>query len=262
MSGSFTDPEPVIRVAVQGTLTILNSAAAHAGPQLRAVVLASSVAAVVDINNPPDHVYTEADWNNFAEDMARNQGTKTPGMVIYAASKVAGERAFWRWRDENTPSFAMTAIHPAFVYGPPLYLPPVSKLSGSVLPVHTILSGQDIPVRGSTMGMSRVENAVDVRDVARIFVWAADHPEQATGERYLAVGGALNTQAIADILRREFPEKRSVVQKGNPGNGYDNDFVSTQMDASKAEKAIGQKWTSVERSVVDTARMFIENNYV
>ncbi|KAI8939711.1 hypothetical protein NX059_003463 [Plenodomus lindquistii] len=111
----FKDPVPVLHAAVRGTETILNSALAHAGPQLRSVVLMSSVASVKN-SHPAPYTFTEKDWNDYAEAMCKKHGTNTPGPVIYSASKAAGERAFWKWRDENKPGFAMAALNPVYVY--------------------------------------------------------------------------------------------------------------------------------------------------
>jgi nucleoside-diphosphate-sugar epimerase len=71
----------------------------------------SSIAAI-KTQDPPPYTFTERDWNNFAEAEVARLGKATPGPIIYAASKAASEKAFWKFRDENTPSFAMTAVNP------------------------------------------------------------------------------------------------------------------------------------------------------
>lgn len=58
----FTDPEPVIRTAVQGTKTMLESAL-KAGPQLKSFVLLSSMAAIRN-STPPPYPFSEKDWNS------------------------------------------------------------------------------------------------------------------------------------------------------------------------------------------------------
>jgi len=106
----YTDPEPVIRGAVAGTLSILESAAKE--PSVKNFVLLSSVTAIMRNLDVP-HTYTEDDWNDFAEAMVAKQGKNTPGPVIYSASKTAGEKAFWQFAEEKKPSFSMTAINPS-----------------------------------------------------------------------------------------------------------------------------------------------------
>ena len=110
----FKDPTPIIHAAVNGTKAILNSALIHAGSQLKTIVLMSSIAAVVNAH-PPPYTLTENDWNNFAENMCEEQKRETPGPVIYCASKVAGEKAFWEFQKERQPPFTMTSLNPVYV---------------------------------------------------------------------------------------------------------------------------------------------------
>jgi nucleoside-diphosphate-sugar epimerase len=97
VSLSFTDPDPVIHTAVEGTKTILNSALEKAGSQLRTVVVTSSVVAIAGPKESP-HVYDEKEWNEVAEGMVQQMGKKTPGPFIYSASKVAAEKAVWAFK--------------------------------------------------------------------------------------------------------------------------------------------------------------------
>lgn len=110
MSFSFSDPDPVIHAAVNGTKAILNSAL-KAGPQLESFVVLSSIASILNMQ-PPPYTLTEKDWNNWAEAKVAEMGKDTPGPVIYAASKAAAEKAFWAFKKEKTPAFAMVALCP------------------------------------------------------------------------------------------------------------------------------------------------------
>jgi nucleoside-diphosphate-sugar epimerase len=72
----------------------------------------SSIAAVIPDLGDEDTTLTEADWNNWAEPMVTKMGKDTPSAVIYAASKTAAEKAFWKFKEEKKPGFTMTAINP------------------------------------------------------------------------------------------------------------------------------------------------------
>ena len=109
VSLGFTDPDPVLEVAIQGTTGILQSALKE--PTIKSVVLMSSVAAVASEKQGP-YVFTEKDWNTGALGLIEKLGKKSPGPLIYAGSKVASEQAFWKFRDEKKPQFSMTAINP------------------------------------------------------------------------------------------------------------------------------------------------------
>jgi nucleoside-diphosphate-sugar epimerase len=72
----------------------------------------SSIAAITAIDQQMPHRFTEADWNDAALTAVKKLGKESPSPLIYTASKVAGERAFWKFRDERKPSFTMTALNP------------------------------------------------------------------------------------------------------------------------------------------------------
>jgi nucleoside-diphosphate-sugar epimerase len=75
----------------------------------------SSIGAIRS-SQPPPYTFTENDWNNFAEKMCAEKGTETPGPVIYAASKVAAEKAFWEFKKKKNPGFAMASVNPVYVF--------------------------------------------------------------------------------------------------------------------------------------------------
>jgi len=255
VSLSFTDPDPIITTAREGTRTILTSAINHAGPQLETVLLTSSIAAIFG-GHQPGYLYTEHDWNTVAEAEVARLGNKTPGPYIYAASKTAAERAFWEFKKAVEPGWKMATINPSWVTGPPSVLPEVPEtLNETTKPVYDILAGKDIelpdPLRPS----------VDVRDVAWLLMWMVNNPEKADGERFLAVSGqAGSKQSIADVLRHHYPERRNVIKVGNPGEGYVKGFGFAEdglkFDKTKTTRTTGIQWIGYEKMVLDTAQAF------
>lgn len=92
--------------AIGGTNTLLTSALEQAGPQLEAVIVTSSVAALLNRDAPEGHVTTEADENTKAIDKAKNLDAdgipeEQRGGILYSASKVAALRAVWEFRDTH-----------------------------------------------------------------------------------------------------------------------------------------------------------------
>lgn len=260
--------------AVNGALSILNSAYKHAGPQLESFVITSSFAAVSDPSKRP-YTFTAADWNTWAEAEHKKLGSDTPPTVLYPASKAAAERAIWDFRDEHKvctcsphsnrycgtnchkPPFAITSINPAVVTGPPVQ-PPSSptNLNETLKPVWGLFSGSvtTIPPAIGSAGY------IDVRDVSAMHVWATEHPKQANGQRYLMAKGRGVPQAIADILRRRFPERKGVMPEGTPGEGYvpgyDWPEGGARLDMEPAKQALGREMVGFEESVLDTVAMF------
>jgi nucleoside-diphosphate-sugar epimerase len=98
--------EKMVIPAMRGTEVLLASAL-KAGPQLKAVVVTSSVVAIIDPPKTPDHVYTEAEFATVNLERAireRGGSAQTPGNVLYPASKTAADRAVWQFRNERKVS--------------------------------------------------------------------------------------------------------------------------------------------------------------
>jgi len=234
------------------------------------VVVTSSVVAVVNLPPPrPDYVFTESDFATVALETAnkdKDEGRKSHVGVLYSASKIAAERAVWKFRDEHKPNFAITAINPSVVIGPPVVLASSpNKLNETLRPIFSIFSGAAKTVPPNIAGMF-----IDVRDVAFMHVWAYENSSKADGERYIACQGVESTQAIADILRHEYQgtEIGKKIVVGNPGEGYagynketgnvDSVYYSPgimQVSGKKAETEMGVKYISFAKSVLETAEV-------
>jgi nucleoside-diphosphate-sugar epimerase len=247
----FTEAEPVLRTAVRATEEVLESAARE--QSVRGFLLMSSITAVRGMREGP-YTWTERDWNDFAPAAVDKMGKQAPGPVIYSASKVAAERAFWRFRDERTPKFAMAAVNPVFVAGPPLVLPTSPEQLGETYAfVWNIFAGGELASPSATHHWY-----VDVRDVARLVVAVLEAGHAADGERFIASAGYAPPQAVADILRAKYPERRSIIREGKPGEGYVKGLLEAvgnqDVDASKAERLMGSGWTPLEKMFLDETK--------
>ncbi|KAK4143595.1 uncharacterized protein C8A04DRAFT_12281 [Dichotomopilus funicola] len=270
VSTTATEPEPMMRAAVRGTTSLLASARTEARRRgksksnpFRTVVFLSSFSAIVSPSRPAGHVFTEADWNDDAEEEVRRLGKNASGYVVYQASKAAAERAFWRVGEEvemeaeseGKGGFDMVALCPALVLGPPLFLPnPIDKLSIRALDIYNLYHGGPIPAFSPNRSAF-----VDVRDLARLTFKAVEKSatsvKRDARERYMVVGeSGVSPQRMVDVLRREFPHRRDVIVEGNPGETYPE--MTWRFDAGKAGALMGEPWVGFDRSVVETAEVF------
>ncbi|KAK6543553.1 hypothetical protein TWF694_000297 [Orbilia ellipsospora] len=255
VSLSFSDPEPVIRTAREGTLSILQSAKSL-GTSIKTFIQMSSIVAIWDPTVQGAYTFSEKDWNNAALPMTEKLGKQTPGFIIYMASKVASEKALWKFRDEEQPAFDVVSVNPAWVSGPPVVSPKdASKISETILTIWQIFSGKK-----DFISLGDHSTYVHVFDVARLFVWAAQNSAKANGERYLALAGRGGDQAVMDILSEAYPTRRDVMPQGEKDQGYTKDYLwpegGMNFDISKAVKATGQDWIKYEKVVLDTAKAF------
>jgi nucleoside-diphosphate-sugar epimerase len=255
--------EEVVVPAVAGTVTLLNSAVEHAGPQLESVVVTSSVATIVDPRSD-GYVFTEADFASNAltvSEANKAEGKDTSGAVLYTASKQAAEKAVWNFKAEKKPQFAISTVHPTVTIGPPVQPPSSpSKLNATLLPTYSIFTGSPIPASIGTGSF------IDVRDVAFVHLWAYEHPKIANGERYIACHGYGPSQATADILREAYPDRRDIIQVGKPGEeylGYENGVVKevkyppgrVSVSGEKVQSLTGITFRTFKESLLETAKV-------
>lgn len=104
ISFSLTTYDAVIGPARAGTRVLLESAV-KAGAQLEVVVVTSSVAAVVELDDEKmrtAYAFTEKDFAHSALEKAEREfkaGETAPSGVLYTASKIAAEAEVWKFRD-------------------------------------------------------------------------------------------------------------------------------------------------------------------
>jgi nucleoside-diphosphate-sugar epimerase len=111
------DPwESHINPAVNGTISLLNSAHQH-GKSIKRVVITSSIASIYDPSKE-GYTFTEKDWNEWAIEVVKQNGKATPPLVSYRASKSLAEKAAWKYVQDNQPSFDISVINPSLIFGP------------------------------------------------------------------------------------------------------------------------------------------------
>lgn len=197
---------------------------------------------------------TGKDWNNTAEALCEELGTETPGPAIYAASKTATKRAFWKFQVEKKPSFTTTSVNPVFVIGPALIVPETSsQVPRTTRPIYDVYSGV-----ANVQPRPGLPYVVDVFDVAQLIRYPIEHHEGTNGERYIASGSVDRPQAVADILREEFKHVNGTSERigeGSPEKTYGKasrevEGQAVYLDSSKANSLLqGGEWTHYRQSI-------------
>lgn len=142
----------------------------------------------------------------------------------------------------------------SFVAGPPLILPTsFENINLTTRIITDVYHG--VPLAKSGIPGAR-PGYVDIRDVARLVVFAVQHPEKANNERFIAASAYALPQGVADILRKAYPERAGIIEEGKPGEGYspDHSFPRDGLvyDGSKAVRVTGQEYIPWEKTVLDT----------
>lgn len=228
----------ILDPAIKGTVGILRSIKAHA-PSVKRVVITSSMAAVLNWDNPPD-LYEESTWNPITYDQAL-----TGPIFAYLGSKTFAERAARDFVNDERPNFDLVTIHPPGVYGPPIYeLPSLDSINTSNKSFASILQGE----WQSLVPNNPPTQWVDVRDVALAHVRALEVPE-ASSRRFITVAGYASNQQIVSIIVEKHPEIRSKLPESF---GKTQEGKIPRVDTEPAEKVLGIKFTPLEDSVLDT----------
>lgn len=184
-----SDPDVIIKPAVEGTLAVLKAAAADGN--VKRVVLTSSLAAIHDVKTldkkqDPEKLYNEDDWVD--EDKVEP----------YSRSKILAERAAHKFieelpQEEGKRKLELVVINPSYVLGPLL----TQTVSSSVLGMKRLLDK-------TAPGVPKFNMAIcDVRDVALAHVKALEGAEH-VGKRYLIFSESKWMRDIARTVQKEF----------------------------------------------------------
>ena len=174
------DEQELIRPAVEGTLRVLEAAAAAGVERL---VQTSSMVAVM-YGHPQDRStpFTEADWTNVAD----------PGVTAYGKSKTLAERAGRDFMQRDRSGMHFSSVNPGLVLGPALD----RDIGTSAEIIQAFL-------RGKYPGAPRLMiPCVDVRDVARMHRLALE-TNAPSGGRYLGAADSLWLIEIARAMREQ-----------------------------------------------------------
>ncbi|KAJ7480007.1 NAD-P-binding protein [Mycena galericulata] len=227
--------------AINGTKNLLF--ATKNEPRIQRVVFTSSLSAIIEPTVETDKAVVETEWNPVTYDEAK---ASTNAAFVYRASKALAERVFWDYIRDEKPAWAGTTICPCGTFAPPIQ--PLVSLSGLNLSIQfmwDIANGKykaGVPKLGSPF-------YVDGRDVALAHVRAIQLVV-AKGQRYLLIGGSYVPDQFVDVMHRHFPQVRENLPPfdlstvgGSPVLNY---------DATKVQRELGLKFTSLDTMVVDT----------
>jgi nucleoside-diphosphate-sugar epimerase len=246
----------VIDPAVNGSLLLLESAKKFGGPQLHSFIYISSLVAMLDPKNEADHEYTSESWNTTVlSELQEVTDEKIPFKIIYPASKVLAEQAVFRFQAEEDVSFGVCSILPGVVSGPPVMLPKkADDLNGTIKPIWKVLSGEIVEVP-EKVGSGTY---VDVRDLAKICWWCLENAGMVDGKRIVAIAGQAEPEVLVRSLWTKYKdgvEDYEEVDSGDKIGSADHVVRIPKFDTRLAEEAVGGKWISYRKTVLDTARM-------
>jgi NADPH-dependent methylglyoxal reductase len=234
----------ILSPAIKGSTSVLEAAKKY-GKSVTRVIVTSSFAAILDTSKGyrPGYTYDEKDWNPTTYDEA---AVASAG-VAYSASKGLAEKAMWDWIAEKQPPFTLTAINPAWVFGPSVSDDlDLGHLNTSTGAMWNLVDAKEVPP--FDFGAF-----VDVRTLAQAHILAVENPA-AAGERFL-VAEHFDWQAAADVARAEMPEIKSRIPEGQAGHSLAEEVYI--VNGSKAKKVLGLEYTPLNVTVKDTVAQLL-----
>ncbi|TXT08613.1 hypothetical protein VHUM_02741 [Vanrija humicola] len=245
------DPDELIKPAVNGTVGILDSIKKN-NPNVKRVVITSSVAAILDDDIPKPHTYEEDHWNAYSVREVKEKGRDaTPGDK-YRASKTLAEQAFWKWIEDNKPSWDGAAIHPSLVRA--TFLRSLRPRLGSVRAGPGLVNWFTGNHQESELKAIKEApfNWVDVRDVSLGHLRALTTPE-ASGQRFITSNGPLSPIDYVLSFAKHYPDRKTYpngdaeASRRKEINGAANFY-----NGAKATKVLGVQYHEIDGSIKDT----------
>ena len=197
--GMLPDPNEVIPAAVNSTLRALEAAAATPSVK-RFVYTSSSVTTGPQGAKSSDVKITPESWYDSIAETAWAPGPYGLDRIFptYIASKVAAERAVWKFMDEHKPQFIANSVLPDFVTGAPVA--PQQGITSSLMLLQRCITD------ASLWQMVGPNYMIDAGDSGRLHV-AAMTKDDVQHERVFGYAHQRTWNDWLEQLRNLYPEK-------------------------------------------------------
>ena len=234
----------IILPAINGTVNVLKAIKSSA-PQITKVVITSSAVTQFSVDDM-DARFSEESWNDISYERA-----KKDGFAAYFGSKTFAEKAGIEFVEKEKPHFTVSTVHPVYVFGPQAFdleakgeLNLTNGIVSSLLALKADQNGE-VPTTSGPF--------VDVRDVAAAHIIEIEKPSN--GLRVITYSEGFSSQKILNIINKNFPELNLI--KGTP---TENLSGGENVDDAKSKAYLGLKNITLEKSVVDLIKQFVEAN--
>lgn len=115
------DPNETVTQTVEFVVNLLKAAASE--KTVKEFVYTSTIGAATMLPAQPGFHFDGTNWNEGARALAWAPPPYTPdrGMIAYVQGKVEAEQAFWKFFEENKPTFKGNTVIVCTVFGPRLH---------------------------------------------------------------------------------------------------------------------------------------------
>jgi nucleoside-diphosphate-sugar epimerase len=240
------DPNVVITGCVNGIRAILQEA--HSTPTIKRVVYTSSSNALTKpLVGEPRHINSNS-WNNeiLDEAWAPPPYKDDRAYAVYAASKIACERAAWDFVREKQPNFTFNTVLPNYTSG--IILHPLS-IQGAGSTARWVRDVFDHPFEEQFVQKLRDQDCgwqVDVEDVAKLHLGALAFSD-VKNERLLGFAHRYNYNSFLAAFRIAAPDRTFATD--DRGQQQPSTIPDTQRSVEILNRFGGHGWVPFQESV-------------
>ncbi|KAK7190943.1 hypothetical protein DPSP01_009152 [Paraphaeosphaeria sporulosa] len=240
------DPNVVITGCVNGVISLLNEA--KSTPSIkRFVYTSSSNAATRPLVGESRHVDSSS-WNDdiLEEAWAPPPFETSRSYAVYAASKVACERAAWTFVSDQKPQFTFNTVLPNYTSG--IVLQPLS-IPGAGSTARWVRDVYDHPFEEEFVAKLRDDSPawqVEVEDVAKLHLAALCHGD-VVGERLFGFAHKFNYNSFLKVFRELAPERKW--PEDRDGLEWPSTIVNNERSIELLRRFGADGWTSFHESV-------------
>jgi nucleoside-diphosphate-sugar epimerase len=240
------DPNVVITGCINGIKAILQEA--HSTPTItRFVYTSSSNAATRPLVDEPKCIDSSS-WN---DDILEEAWAPPPygddrAYAVYAASKVACERAAWDFMRDQQPSFVFNTVLPNYTSG--IILHPLS-INGIGSTARWVRDVFDHPFEEQFVQKLRDQDPgwqVDVEDIAKLHLAALTFSD-VKSERLLGFAHKYNYNTFLETFRMLAPERKFAPD--DPGQRHPSTVPNAQRSVEILKKLGRDGWVPFEESI-------------
>ena len=238
-----------LTLETHSNLALLRSAHRAASASIKSIAITGSANALT--TGSPEELaggpLTNKTWLPITQEQAREANNP---YISYCSAKKEGELAVWDFVKTEKPSFTVTVILPALIFGPPLQplKDGLKSLNYSTNIIYSFINGTY-----ETIPATSFPSFVDVRDLADAHVKVLTN--QDTANRRLLINGKPITYTALVHALAKVPE---LAGKLPADSGEDAKVTFAQLDADEDNELLGLTFHTVEETMADTARRLLE----
>jgi nucleoside-diphosphate-sugar epimerase len=170
--------------------------------------------------------------------------------ISYCSAKKEAEQAGWAFVEAEKPSFSVTVLLPALIFGPAIQpiKGGVKALNYSSSVLYGLINGSSETVPATTF-----PSYIDVRDLATAHVRALTEPKAAN--RRLLVGGMPMTYTDLVHSFAKVPKLKDRVPKDS---GEDKKVVFPKLVAEPGNEILHLTFRPLDETIADAGRRLLE----